>query len=202
MNTWNAWARRSMLVAMAGGMLALTGCAGLKAIDPNVRSFGTAPAELPRTFQFERLPSQEAQAEQATRTEAHAEQALAAAGFRKADNAAYSIQVHARRSTVLNDPWEPWPGYRARFWAGFGPRPVMVNWRWSTAIDSSSSLYEVAIVIRDRQQNKVVYESRAEMDIRVDSDRYWPAMFQAVLADFPQGKPEVHPVQVMLPPQP
>jgi hypothetical protein len=202
MNTWQSWARRGVLMAMVAGMAALTGCAGIKVIDPNVRSFGTAPADLPRTFQFERLPSQDAQADQAARMESQAEPALLAAGFRKADDAAYSIQVHARRSAVLTDPWEPWPGYRARFWAGFGPRPLMFNWRWTSSWDSASNLYEVAVVIRDRKQNKVVYESRAEFDVRVDNDRYWTPMFQAVLADFPQGKPDVHPVQVTLPPQP
>src|SRR5690349_12718573 len=65
----------------------LGGCAGMQEVSSKVSSFGAWPeGRQPGTYVFERLPSQQNRAREQAVLEAAAEPALAAAGFRKADD--------------------------------------------------------------------------------------------------------------------
>ena len=76
-------ATRLLLLAVLG--LALTGCATNRLIDSSVRSFATAtsdlPLESPFSFRFERLPSQQADAQAQDRLEEMALPVLAQKGL-------------------------------------------------------------------------------------------------------------------------
>ena len=75
--------RRLLLkAAAAAALLALGGCAAINSLPVQVSTFGEWPAgRAPGRYAFERLPSQEAQADQQQRLEDAAAPALARAGF-------------------------------------------------------------------------------------------------------------------------
>ena len=73
---------KTALACLLAATLALGGCAALKSVSSDVSSFGDWPVERkPGTYAFERLPSQQARAEETASLEAAAQGALAKAGF-------------------------------------------------------------------------------------------------------------------------
>src|SRR5581483_8836577 len=78
----------------------LAGCAGLNTVTSDVSSYGQWPSSrAPGSYVFERLPSQQAQADEQARLEDAARPALEHAAFSQvadAANAEYSVQIAAR----------------------------------------------------------------------------------------------------------
>ena len=189
--------RRLSVAAIA---LVLGGCAAFNNLDSEVSSYGPWPAERkPAGFVFERLPSQQAQPERQQQLETAARGALEAAGFRAAadpGSADYLVQLGAR--VTSNDPWlynDPlfWRGglrYGYHGYGGFGRygRGWGPGWGFGTGLESASFEREVALLIRDRRNGQLLYETRAANTGPSSSmSALLPAMFEAALQGFPNA---------------
>ncbi len=191
-------------VALWGLVGALAGCAGMNAVQTDVSTFSQwTPDRKPTTYAFERLPSQQADAQSQDRIEAAARPALAAAGFAEtaAGQAAdVTVQVGLRISrtdrSLYDDPFW-WRGgmYYSRFGRG-------AFWGPSMSFHFESPRYdrEVAVLIRDRQSNQPLYEARAASDGLTEGDpALIGAMFTAAMKDFPHTGINPRRVTVPLP---
>jgi len=191
--------RRSLLICTA---LLLGGCAAFKTVTPEVRSFGSWPAERSgASYAFERLPSQQDPLSRAAEWEQLAAPALAKAGLKPVAAGAQPdviVALGVRVSLSDGDPWaDPlwyrWnaPLYSWRF--GMPPRahPMFIERRYER---------EVGVLLRDRASGQALYEARASHDgaTRGD-DGLIGALFEAALSDFPKARPEPHHVPVKLP---
>lgn len=176
----------------------LTGCATVSTVESDVRSYSAASAPVQAgTFTFERLPSQDQDAEQAALVESMAQGALQKMGFTRVDTGArYSIQIGAESSEAAPTYSEPFyaPPYwnRPRMWFG---RPFYAT-PWP---EREVYLTRVHLEIRDLGTGKVVYESTATNEQSwFKANRVLPAMFDAVLVDFPSPPKGVRKVIVKL----
>jgi hypothetical protein len=191
--------RRALLLSAA---LLLSGCAALKTISPEVRSFGSWPeGRAAGTYAFERLPSQQQPLSRAAQWEQQAAPALAKAGFKlaadpaKADViVALGVRVGISDADPWSDPlWHRWnaPLYAWRF--GMPPRshPMFIERRYER---------EVGLLIRDRASGQPIYEARASHDgaTRGD-DALMAALFEAALTGFPKAHPEARFIPIQLP---
>jgi len=210
-------------IAAALAATALAGCASLNNVESDVSSFSRWPAgRTPSTYAFERLPSQQANPQQAQVLEDTARRAVESAGFVPAPEGStpdVTVQIGARVTAYevapLDDPfwyggryaWGPY-GYWGRPW---GPRWGPYGgpywgpyWRYGYPYPTTTIEREVAVLIRDRKSGEPLYEARAL------SGGNWaggpivlPAMFVAALRDFPSGSPtNPHRVVVEPPPAP
>jgi hypothetical protein len=173
-----------------GASIVLSGCAGMATLRSEVASFGDWPAgQAAGTYAFERLPSQQARAQEQEVLEAAARPALEAAGFKPATAGAdpqVLVQLGARITRVDRSPWDD-----PLWWGGsFG------TWRhgpWSgpslqlgLRMDPPRVDREVAVLLRDRASGKPVYEARASNDgYSIGNAQLLAAMFAAALKDFP-----------------
>lgn len=203
--------RRSILLLAAGSM-ALGACSGVSTVSIDVSSQGQWPSgSKPGTYAIERLPSQQANAEEQARIETAALPALAAAGFTSApaEQADLLIQVGARAFDVLRrDPFASSFYWRSDWWYYGGRRPFFHGSRFYgpgfygggfSSYDNVEVQREVALLIRDRRSQKIVYETRATYLQRWNNDALLPAMFEAALKDFPQTALSPRTVVVTLP---
>ena len=177
-------------LAVLGASIVLSGCAGMATLRSEVASFGDWPAgQAAGTYAFERLPSQQARAQEQEVLEAAARPALEAAGFKPATAGAdpqVLVQLGARITRVDRSPWDD-----PLWWGGsFG------TWRhgpWSgpslqlgLRMDPPRVDREVAVLLRDRASGKPVYEARASNDgYSIGNAQLLAAMFAAALKDFP-----------------
>jgi Domain of unknown function (DUF4136) len=159
-----------------------------------VAASGKAPSSrAPGRYAFERLPSQEAQAEQQQRLEAAAAPALARAGFSpvvSGETPDLLVQVGARSSrselAVWDDPfwWHGGFSYGRR-----GPwRGPIWNFGMHGYYPSSRSVErEVALLVRERDSARPLFEARASSEGLYSLDtKTAQAMFDAALTDFPR----------------
>jgi len=185
------WGRRLRAVLAAGMATAtLAGCAGLSTLSSEVASYGEWPqGHAAGTYAFERLPSQQARAQQQDALEAAARPALEAAGFKPAaagSEPQVLVQVGARVTLADRSPWDDPLWWRGSFgyWR-YGPWPGP-SWRLGLRMDSPRYEREVAVLLRDRATGKPVYESRASNDgYSTGNAALLAAMFAAALKDFP-----------------
>ena len=182
---------RTLMPLMAS--LLLTACAGMRIVDTDVSNFpGPAAQAIPQaaTYRFERLPSQQAQAQQSAALEALAQAELERVGLRRDDaNAQYSVQLGLR---TFRDPQAPWDD--PRYVRGIAV-PAYVNMQYgmlmrhpslSMQFDFPYYRREITIVVRRLTDAQVVFETRAQHDGRWSEDAaVLPAMFQAALQGFP-----------------
>lgn len=185
------------------GLVALlAGCASVRTLDSEVQTFSTLTAVPAQpTYRFERLPSQQAQAERQAEVEGMAERALAQVGMRRDDaQARYTVQlgVRVQREDRLdwNDGW--WYGPDLRRWH------VAHGRRWPTPWLAATPWYvrEVSLALRDQTSGDVVYETHAQEEgVWSDTPQLLPALFRAALRDFPAATPGAQPrtVQETLP---
>jgi hypothetical protein len=198
---------------LAAGVAALlaTGCA-VTQIDANVVTVGQwPPGRPPGRYAFQRLPSQQAQAQEQSRTEAEAAPAVEAAGFRPAapgDAPDVWVQVAARAVQIpawVADPWAapyppggPWGpgsvwagGWRGTGW-GWG-----AGWGWGYGYGMPPiTVHESAVLIVDGRTGAPLYDSRAQTDAAVADRVAREALFAAALRDFPY--PAVSPRRVRI----
>ena len=206
-----------MALALAA-VTALSGCAALTEVSTTVSSYGQWPeGRKPGKYVFERLPSQQSRAELQDQLEAAAQPALASAGFEltpDAQQADVSVQVGAQlqldqRPRYVDPFWGPYP------YAPMGPWPAPGVGAWwgsgyrggfalSMAIEPPNVRMRVDVLIRDRHNNQVLYETHAAHDRVGSADpALYPYLFEAALKDFPnqavspravtvQTKPRAH----------
>ena len=176
---------------------ALAGCAALNSLDSDVSTYSRWPADRkPATYAFERLPSQQAHAEQQQMLENAARPAVEAAGFSPAADpktADVVVQLGARITPVdfspLDDPFWWGPGFRRPFPYARG-RFYGPGWRpgWGRPFDGYGYQREAALLIRDRKTGEPLYEASAVNDGYTPmAETALPAMFEAALKDFPLG---------------
>lgn len=196
---------RHWLQAAAAGatLVVLAGCATVNQFSAEVSTFGNWPAgRQPGTYAFERLPSQQAQADTVQQLEDAARPALAQAGFQPAAAGSTPdvlVQVGARVSRTDRSPWDDplwWHGgfgsWRHGPWRG----PV---WGASWRLDPPRYDREVAVLLRDRASGAPLFEARASSEgfqRSTDSTALQP-LFRAALLDFPATG--VNPRQVVVP---
>jgi hypothetical protein len=105
-------------IAAALAATALAGCASLNNVESDVSSFSRWPAgRTPSTYAFERLPSQQANPQQAQVLEDTARRAVESAGFVPAPEGSppdVTVQIGARVTAYEVAPWDD------PFWYG-GP---------------------------------------------------------------------------------
>ena len=189
----------SVLLLAAG----LAGCAALNSVPADLSTWGEWPAgRAPGRYAFERLPSQQARADETERLEAAARPALEKAGFVPAAPGATPdvlVQVAARTTRTAPDLWaDPlwWRGgfgtYR-RSWAG----PV---WVVDPRLDSTRYDREVALLLRDAASGKPLYEARVSNEgSTTGGSALLAALFQGALMDFPRTGVNPRPVSIPLP---
>jgi hypothetical protein len=183
---------------------ALTACTGLRQLSNDVSTYSLWPAERkPTTYAFERLPSQQANAQQQQLLEDAARRALEMAGFKPAPDAQsadVTVTLGARVTPNDRSPYDDpfwWHGglYGYRYFGrpypyiyhGFGPRFGYPFY------DSPTYEREVAMLIRDRKTGQPLYETRVTNDGYSSSiNSLLTAMFEAGLKDFPQGGAAPH----------
>ena len=189
------------LAALASGAL-LAGCGTVSQLGADVSTFGDWPAgRASGSYAFERLPSQQAHADETAVLEAAAVPALATAGFTPVVTGAQPdvlVQVGARVNRSDRSPWDDplwwgggFGGWRHGPWRG-------PNWGASLRIESQRYEREVALLIRDRASAKPLFEARANSE-GYDS-RATPVLkplFAAALLDFP--KTGINPRRVRVP---
>ena len=182
--------RRATGMAILAMAALLAGCAGMATLSSEVSTFGEWPAaRKPGTYAFERLPSQQANAERQAPLEEAARPALAAAGF--APVAAGSepdvlVQLGVRTTRLEPSPWaDPlwWRGGVGswRYGPWIGPR-----WHPFLYDDLRRVDREAALLIRDRASGKPLYEARASSSGSATATLGGlRAIFEAALKDFP-----------------
>lgn len=179
-------------IFLLGGFLlalALSGCSTTRRIDSQVQSVqanvvGAASLSGAR-YRFERLPSQ-IHNPAAGLAEQQAQVALAAVGLARDDAAAQlSVQINARATSYLLDPWgRPVLGLGMNSYRGHG---VGFGMGWGMRYPPTPQYhYEVSLVMRDLRSAQVVYETQAvHQGPWADASAIFPVLMQAALQDFP-----------------
>lgn len=196
-------------VLMVLSILLLSGCAGMRVVDTDVRSFVTPPGiQAGSSYRFERLPSQQADAAARDRLEAMAAVALAKVGLVRQDSGAdYSVQVAARLRVDPYAPWDQPTGGRLGLGWGFGlrgghfglgvNRPLAPGFGWG---EFPYYWREVSLVMRHLPTARVVFETQGAHDGRwSDSEAVLPAMLDAALAGFPNPPPGPRRIELEIP---
>jgi len=195
------------LAAAATALVLLGGCAAISTVSSDVSSFGEWPADRkPGTYAFERLPSQAARASESAALESAAVPALAKAGFTPAAAGALPdvlVQVGARTDRADNQAWDDPLWWRGGFgyWR-YGPW-LSPRWGVGLSMHGQAPRYdrEVALLIRDRNSGKPLFEARATNEGNSNfSSPLMTALFSAALADFPKLGLNPRRVTVTLPP--
>jgi hypothetical protein len=207
--------RRITCAAALAGAALLAGCATLNSVDASVASFGDWPAGLtPGSYAFDRLPSQQKDPRRLQSLENAAAQALAGAGFHPAAEGAkpdMMVQIGARTERYEQSPWDDpfWWGGPRRFgyrgwvgagaWGPWGPYGFHHGMWAPFPPEPDVYLHEVALLIRDANTGKALYETRASTDgFSSGGERLLAAMFDASMKDFPRTDDKPHDVRVEL----
>jgi hypothetical protein len=213
-------------IAALAAAAALAGCASLNDIDSDVSTFSRWPAgRVPATYAFERLPSQQAQPQQAQMLEDAARLAIEGAGFVPAPEgsvADVTMQLGARITETDRSPFDDpfwyggyggwgrpfgYAGYGRAYWRrGYWGPGAWGAWgvnSWGPYYsDFPYYLREVALLIRDKRSGEPLYETRATSEgMSTGIERVLPAMFSAALKDFPVGN-ATNPRRVTIRPAP
>lgn len=193
-------------------LLALSGCAGVRLVDTEVRSFTSAPP-IPRgaSYRFERLPSQQADAFAQERLENLALQALRQVGLQRQDSTAhYSVQVSYGLKVDPHAPGEQSRDAWGLGWSlGWGVRSgnvaVAANVPFGQlpgfGIPQPSYYWrQVSLIIRNLSTQQVVFETHAAHDGPwSDSEAILPALFEAALRGFPTPPVGVRRIPIEIP---
>lgn len=196
------------LLPLAAAVL-LSACAATQ-LQTNVQAYSTLrvlPAQAAeRTYRFERLPSQQADAGQ-DELEQQARVALQKVGLALAGSPdaptvqrpRYSAQVQLRQTV---QPLDPYGFYGPDPFWGWGWGPGFYGaWAgpfWSSGRTETRS--ELTLLLRDLGTNQIVFEGHAvHSDLPVARGVLVPALLDAALRDFPQPPAGTRQVIVPLP---
>ena len=173
--------RICLLVCLA----AMAGCASTRLIDSEVRSFRNGAVELAAaSYQFERLPSQQADPAAQAQLENWAMPVLQRMGLTLASQAPrYTVQLAVATEQVLRSD----ASFRRRwgFLGGsslFGQPPLLMP------LEPTLFRFQVQVLVRDALSREVVYEASAQhAGPWRDQAQILPAVLLAAMRDFPQG---------------
>lgn len=198
------------LILLLALPLLLGGCSGMRLVESQVRAAATTPTsgagiEAGARYRFERLPSQQDQAETDT-IEAIAEAELGEVGLVRDEAAAqYSVQITTRMESYLVDDWGRPYGGRVGTSIFIGTGHIGIGTGGMIGMGtrfppSSQYRHEATLLIRDLGRNQVVYETRATHE-GPWSDRYniLRAVLAAALKDFPTPPAGPRRVKVEIP---
>lgn len=196
--------RRTVLAAATAALAAtlLAGCAALNTMHAEIATWGDWPADRkPGRYAFDRLPSQAAQPEAAARLEDAARAALEGAGFVPAaagQEPDVLVQVAARNARADIEIWADPLWWRGGWLPG---RRVWVEPLWWPELHARTRYErEVALLLRDAESGKPLYEARASNEgANAGGSALQQALFRAALADFPRTGPNPRQVTVTLP---
>ncbi|OGA97884.1 MAG: hypothetical protein A3E25_06205 [Burkholderiales bacterium RIFCSPHIGHO2_12_FULL_69_20] len=199
--------RRHLLRTTTGAtaLVLLAGCASLGEWSAEVSTFGDWPAgRAPGRYAFERLPSQQTQADAIQALEDAAAPALAAAGFQPVAAGAQPdvlVQLGARVSRADRSPWDDPLWWHGGF--GYWHRSPWRGPVWGATWRTEPPRFdrEVAVLIRDRASGKPLFEARASSEsFQSSAAPVLQPLFAAALMDFP--KPGINPRRVVVPTTP
>ena len=184
--------RRHLLRTTAGAaaLVLLAGCASLGEWSAEVSTFGDWPAgRTPGSYAFERLPSQQTQADAIQALEDAAAPALARAGFQPVAAGAQPdvlVQLGARVSRTDRSAWDDPLWWHGGF--GYWHRSPWRGPVWGATWRTEPARYdrEVAVLIRDRASGKPLFEARASSEsFQSSATSVLQPLFAAALMDFP-----------------
>ena len=146
--------RLALRMGLLVGLAALAGCATTRLIDSEVRSFRSASADVAASsYQFERLPSQQADAAAQTQREQWAQPVLQRVGLTLASQAPrYTVQMGVASEQVLRNE----PIFRRR-WGGFAAGPVWGAPPFLSPLEPMLYRFQVQVLVRDALSREVVY---------------------------------------------
>jgi predicted small secreted protein len=192
--TWMFPTRRMALGLVTAAVVlgGLSACSTFTSVGADVSSYGQWPADRKgASYVFERLPSQQVQADFQGRVEAAAAPMLARKGFVLAaspDKADVLIQVAAQSRLYENPYRRSYDGglFGGQFglgggiWGGHGGVGIGIN------LEPAQTQMQVDVLIRDRRSNQTLYETHAVHE-RYGSmvESLLPVLFEAALLDFP-----------------
>ena len=179
------YASRLLRFALLVSAFALSGCASTRLIDSDVRSFRSGVTELAAaSYQFERLPSQQADPAAQAQRENWAAPVLQRVGLTLASQAPrYTVQLGVATEQLLrNDPVFP------RRWGGMAGGGLFAAPLMFWPLEPSLYRFQVQVLLRDAQSREVVYEASAQhTGPWSDQVNILPAVLLAAMRDFPQG---------------
>ncbi len=173
--------RICLLVCLA----AMAGCASTRLIDSEVRSFRSGTVELAAaSYQFERLPSQQADPAAQAQLENWAMPVLQRMGLTLASQAPrYTVQLAVATEQVLRTD----ASFRRR-WGFLGGSPLFGQPPLLMPLEPTLFRFQVQVLVRDALSREVVYEASAQhTGPWSDQAQILPAVLLAAMRDFPQG---------------
>ncbi len=173
--------RICLLVCLA----AMAGCASTRLIDSEVRSFRSGTVELAAaSYQFERLPSQQADPAAQAQLENWAMPVLQRMGLTLASQAPrYTVQLAVAAEQVLRSD----ASFRRR-WGFLGGSPLFGQPPLLMPLEPTLFRFQVQVLVRDALSREVVYEASAQhTGPWSDQAQILPAVLLAAMRDFPQG---------------
>lgn len=196
---WPAGCGFAQIATALGLSLLLAACAMPRMIDSQVQSFvGPTGASSQASYRFERLPSQQSQAQD--QIEAMAQTALQDVGLHlaAASDAAprYSVQVQAQVMPIQVAPRRP-----ARTIAPFvNPDGSLVYSPLLFLSEPPWYLHTVHFVLRDLPTAQVAFETTGRFEGPwSDSLSLWPVVMRAALQGYPTPPDGVRTVTIELP---
>ncbi len=196
------WLARLTLVTLAA---LLAGCAGMRIVDSDVRAFSAnRGVELPASYRFERLPSQQTHPDARDTLEAIAQDELARVGMQRDDIAPrYSVMIELHRVRDPRAPWDDPP-----LWGGFPQREAVLLPNGAVVFIPIMTMQfdipyyrrELQLLVRRLSDGLPVFESRARHDGRWSDDAaVLPAMFEAALRGFPDPPQGLRHIEIEIP---
>ena len=188
--------RFALFLALFPALLLSTGCSGMRLIESDVSAhsnFATVAAAS-GAYRFERLPSQQSQAQAQAALEQIVATALAKVGMAPAADlgpARFSVQSSARSGTWIRDDEDRlYPSTGAwgasRFSLGIGIGSPSRSFRFMMPI-TYLHRHEVSLILRDLNTAQIVYETRAFHEGPwADAQVLYGVMFDAALQGFPR----------------
>ena len=140
--------RICLLVCLA----AMAGCASTRLIDSEVRSFRNGTVELAAaSYQFERLPSQQADAAAQAQREIWAAAVLQRVGLTLAEQGPrYTVQLGVATEQVSRSD----ASFRRR-WGGFAGAPLLGQPLLIMPLEPMHYRFQVQVLVRDAQSREV-----------------------------------------------
>ncbi len=175
----------------------------MRIVDSQVNSFAPQTVPAAASYRFERLPSQQADADAQNRLEAMAQTALAKVGLQRHDAQASLtalVSSSQRVQTYVTDH-AGWGFGWNMGWSLGGGSAAMGHGALFPGLDAQTSYWrEVSLILRDRATQTVLFETHARHDGPwADGDAILPAMLDAALQGFPSPPAGVRHVNIEIP---
>ena len=201
--------RKILTASAVAAVMTLTACASFNQLSSDVSTFNQWPTgRQPATYAFDRLPSQQANADAQKMLEDAATRALKTAGFTPAADpktADVTVQLGARVNVQDASPFDDPFWWRGGLYRGYAARGYRSGgFGFGFGLGFGRSFYgspnferEVAVLIRDKKTGDALYEARAVNEGASQAiNSLLPAMFDAALQGFPAQATSTNPRRV------